>query len=263
MEPEGITRACTMVPVIRKNASATHSHESNSRPMRRPSVDVSGAPAVKPARLGGSLARVAVSGGSGFMTAGLLFSAFGALDRGGGSGHGYFDLHIFGKILAGVARGAKAAGGVADGLAQAFKRKVTDRVSVEKRANLLERAGGAVELAAAAIFRVEVFAAAVFVVAFGDLHEPRTDSRSVGGQKFFARGRVDAVIAGRDGCRATDAHVNFRGAGFAHQADDFAAGGAANDGVIHKDDALALEQRADGVELEPDAEIANRLLRLD
>src|ERR1700747_2574592 len=104
MEPEGITRACTMVPVIRKNASATHSHESNSRPMRRPSVDASGAPAVELARLGGSLARVAVSGGSGFMTAGLLFSAFGALDRGGGSGYGDFDLPLFRKIIGGGGR---------------------------------------------------------------------------------------------------------------------------------------------------------------
>src|SRR5580704_15896632 len=31
MEAEGITRACTIVPVIRKNASATQTQESSSR----------------------------------------------------------------------------------------------------------------------------------------------------------------------------------------------------------------------------------------
>jgi hypothetical protein len=57
--------------------------------------------------------------------------------------------------------------------------------------------------------------------------------------------------------------VHFPGASLAHHADDLAAGGAAHDGIVHQHDALALEQVAHRVELELDAEIANRLRRLD
>ena len=75
--------------------------------------------------------------------------------------------------------------------------------------------------------------------------------------------RVHAVEAGRDGGRATDAQVDFLRAGGAHHADDLAAGGAADDGVVDEDDALAFEQIAHRVELELDAEVAHALLRLD
>ena len=57
--------------------------------------------------------------------------------------------------------------------------------------------------------------------------------------------------------------VDLRGAGFAHHAHDLAAGGAADDGIVDQDDALAFEQRAHGIELELHAEIADGLLRLD
>ncbi len=46
-------------------------------------------------------------------------------------------------------------------------------------------------------------------------------------------------------------------------ADDFAGGGAADDGVVDEDDALAFEQATDGVELHADAEVADALLGLD
>jgi len=42
-----------------------------------------------------------------------------------------------------------------------------------------------------------------------------------------------------------------------------AAGSAANDGVVDQDDALPFEKCAHGIELQPDAEIADGLLRLD
>ena len=54
-----------------------------------------------------------------------------------------------------------------------------------------------------------------------------------------------------------------RGAGVAQHADDLAAGGAAHDRVVDDDDALALQDFALGVEFYFNAEIANRLLRLD
>jgi hypothetical protein len=46
-------------------------------------------------------------------------------------------------------------------------------------------------------------------------------------------------------------------------ANDFAAGGAANDGVVDEDDALAFEQVVNGIELEADAEVADALLGLN
>ena len=57
--------------------------------------------------------------------------------------------------------------------------------------------------------------------------------------------------------------MHLSGAGAAHHADDFAAGGAANDGVVNEDDALAFEQIVHGVELEADAEVADALLGLN
>src|SRR5258708_6706479 len=88
--------------------------------------------------------------------------------------------------------------------------------------------------------------------------------RSVGrGDQFFPRGRVHAIVTGRN-CRwATDAHVDFFCADFANHADDFAAGGAADDGIIDEYHALAFDQAADGIELELHAEITDGLRRLD
>jgi hypothetical protein len=85
----------------------------------------------------------------------------------------------------------------------------------------------------------------------------------VGGDEFALAGRVDAVEAGRNGRRATDAEMDFCCAGAADHADDFAAGGAADDGVVDEDDALAFEQVVNGVELEADAEVADALLGLN
>ena len=57
--------------------------------------------------------------------------------------------------------------------------------------------------------------------------------------------------------------MHFARAGLAHHADDLAAGGAADDGIVHQDHALAFEQVAHGVQLELDAEIADGLRGLD
>jgi hypothetical protein len=57
--------------------------------------------------------------------------------------------------------------------------------------------------------------------------------------------------------------MDFFCARAADHADDFAAGGPADDGVVDEDDALAFEQIADRVELEADAEVADALLGLN
>ncbi len=57
--------------------------------------------------------------------------------------------------------------------------------------------------------------------------------------------------------------MHLRGPGGAAHADDLAGGGAADDGVVDQDDTLAFEQRADGVELHADAEVAHTLLGLN
>ena len=85
----------------------------------------------------------------------------------------------------------------------------------------------------------------------------------VGGDEvLFARG-IDAIEAGGDGWRAGDAQVDFSRAGGPHHANDFAACSPANDGVIDEDDAFAFQQGARGIELHPDAKVADSLRRLD
>src|SRR5579864_2845644 len=114
----------------------------------------------------------------------------------------HFQLHQFGGIASGVARRAELAVRVLDGGAQVLKRKITEGIGADEFANFF--------------------------------------NRIVRGDQFEFRGRVHAVMAGRHGGRTTDAHVDFGGAGVAHHAHDFAAGGAANDGIIHEHDALAF-----------------------
>src|SRR5262249_37358888 len=84
-----------------------------------------------------------------------------------------------------------------------------------------------------------------------------------GGDQFFARRRVHAVVARRNGGRAGDSDVHFSGAGFADHADDFAAGGSSYDRVVHQNNAFTLHEPADSSQLELDPEIADRLRRLN
>ena len=66
----------------------------------------------------------------------------------------------------------------------------------------------------------------------------------VGGDQLALVRRVDAVEAGRNRRRAGDAQMHFARAGLPHHADDLAAGGAADDGIVHQHHALAFA--ADG-----------------
>src|SRR5271155_4275459 len=132
---------------------------------------------------------------------------------------GDLELHEIRGIDAGVAGGAKLAFGVADSLAKIGQREITERIGAEKFANLLRRVGR--------------------------------------GDQFLFCGRVDTVVAGRNGWRTTDAHVNFCGAGFANHANKFATGGAANDGIIDENDALAGDEATHGIEFEFYAKITD------
>ena len=57
--------------------------------------------------------------------------------------------------------------------------------------------------------------------------------------------------------------MNFLRPGIAHHANQLAAGGAADDGVVDQDDALALENGAYRIQLEFDAKISHALAGLD
>ncbi len=49
----------------------------------------------------------------------------------------------------------------------------------------------------------------------------------------------------------------------ADHAYDLAAGGAAHNGIVNQHDSLAFEQRTHWIQLQPDAEVADGLPRLD
>src|SRR5207253_786103 len=137
----------------------------------------------------------------------------------------YLELHQVRRVDTRIARGTEPALGITDSPAKRRERNVAQRIRAEEFANLF-----------------------------------RSIRR---GNQFFARGCVHAVVAGGNRRRATDTHVDFFRANFADHADDFAAGGAANDGIIDKYHALAFDQAADGIEFELHPEITDGLRRLD
>src|SRR5437899_1060989 len=148
---------------------------------------------------------------------------FAGLDVGSALAH--FQLHQIRWINARITRRTEPARGITDRAAQGRQRNVAQRISAKEFADFLGRVGR--------------------------------------GDQLFERGRVHAVVAGRNRRRATDAHVNFFRADFTDHADDFAAGSAAHNGVVDKYYTLTFDQAANGIELELHAEIADGLRRLD
>ena len=81
--------------------------------------------------------------------------------------------------------------------------------------------------------------------------------------QLLAVGGVDAVVAGVTGRGRGDQHMHFAGAGISDHLDDLAGGGAADDGVIDDHHPFPLEDLPHRVQLDLDAEVADRLLRFD
>src|SRR6266566_7295514 len=223
MEPEGMTRACPMVPLISRNTSPTQNQAITSRwTFVLIGTFASGFFAFSVFALSAfTMHHHRPFCGSGFTaycnrSGGPIF---------GGTAPANLQLHQVGRVNPRIARRTESAFAVGDGLFERSKREIAERIRTDEFADFFGR------------FR--------------------------GGNQLLARGRVHAVVAGRDCGRATDAHVDFLGPGLANHAHDFAAGGAANDGIVHQHHALAFHEAANGIELELDAEIADRLRRLD
>src|SRR5713226_164452 len=71
-----------------------------------------------------------------------------------------------------------------------------------------------------------------------------------GADQLFPRGRVDSVVARPLDGRRGDAYVHLAGPSRADHLDDLAARRAAHDGVVHDDNALALQDLSIRVELD-------------
>src|SRR4029077_18414841 len=123
-------------------------------------------------------------------------------------------------------------------------------------------AGVAEAVFLAAEFRVHPFAAQV---SEGVRFDKVADVFDRAGRRdeFRARRGIDAVIAGADGGRRADTHMDFFGARVAQHPDDLTARGAADDGVIYHHDSFPAEHFFWRFELDLDAKVANRLLRFD
>src|SRR5215210_1974393 len=74
---------------------------------------------------------------------------------------------------------------------------------------------------------------------------------------------VDAVVAGAFDRGRRDPEVDLSSAGLEEQLDQLAARVAAYDGVVHDDHPFAFDHAGQRVELEPDAELAHTVGRLD
>src|SRR5207237_10115411 len=76
-------------------------------------------------------------------------------------------------------------------------------------------------------------------------------------------GNIAAHADGRPDGRAADPHVDGFRAGPSQLFNDLPTGRAANDRVINEYHSLAVEDLAQGVELQLDADVAQSLVRLD
>src|SRR5919112_1093619 len=74
---------------------------------------------------------------------------------------------------------------------------------------------------------------------------------------------VDAVVARTFDRGRRDPEVDLGGTGLQEQLDQLAAGVAAHDGVVHDDYSVAFDHAWQRVQLEPDAELAHTIGRLD
>src|SRR6478752_5902237 len=128
-------------------------------------------------------------------------------------------------VLPGEARGAQLVGGLVRRADHALLGDVAERVGADRGADLLDT--------------------------------------EAGGDELGTRREVDAVEAGPLHRRRADAHVHRPRAGLAEHADLRSLGVAAHDRVVDDDEALAADRVLERVELEPDAELAQGLRRLD
>ena len=129
------------------------------------------------------------------------------------------------RVLAGEAGGAQPVGRLLGRGDQALLGDVAERVGVDRGAD------------------------AVDVEAVGD--------------QLGAAGEVDAVEARPLHRRRGDPHVHLDRAGLAQHPDQRALGVAAHDRVVDDDQPLAADDVAQRVELQPDAQLPDRLARLD
>src|SRR5271167_543669 len=230
IDPEGMTRAWPMVPLIRRKASPTQNQARASRCTRLPMGSFGSSVAFTVSLPASLPVRFCIVSAFTFHRH-RLFDRYVVRRvavlclRGVPVVLADFELHEVRRIDAGITRRTKLAFGVIHGLAQRGKRNVAERIRAEKLANLL-----------------------------GSIR---------GGDELFACGRVHAVVARRNRGWTADAHVDFAGAGFADHAHDFAAGGAANDGIVDENDTLAFDEAADRIEFQLHAKIADSLRGLD
>src|SRR5580693_1895423 len=235
IEPEGMTRAWPMVPLINRNASPTQNQAMTSR-WTRCAIGSLGSSTFLAGGFPVSLTPPLLTGSC--VTSAFTFHHHGFLDccvvaritvrllrAAAIAPVADFKLDEVRGIDSGITRRTELAFGVIHSLAEGGKRNVAERIRAEKLANI-----------------------------FGGIGR---------GNELFAGGRVDAVVARRNCGWTADAHVDFTRARFADHANDFAASGAADDGVVDKNDALAFDQTTDGIELQLYAKTANGLRRLD
>src|SRR6202050_3189566 len=114
MEPLGITRACTSVPSIKRNARITQNHEITSCQMRSPAVSSFGFSS-------------RTSSGN---TASVSTSAF--------TMSLHFELHQFSRVAARVARRAEFSFGIFPRRAHGFEREITERIRAKELAYLFD-----------------------------------------------------------------------------------------------------------------------------
>src|SRR5437763_1125072 len=191
IEPEGMTRAWPMAPLISKKTRPTQNQAMTSRWIF---VFTGTFASVFFAFSVFSFSVFTMHHHRPFSGRGFPYHCNRSFRRFTGRiGHANFQLHKIGRINTRITRRAEPAFGISDGLLQGRKREIAEGTRAEEFADFLGR-----------ICR---------------------------GNQLFARGRVHPVVAGGNRGRATDAHVDFLVSASAHKAGDYAPARVAAQGV--------------------------------
>src|SRR4051794_6410845 len=182
------------------------------------------------------------------------------------SAHRPFLLAVLAKVVVGFQlghRGTRRPGRHRRALAHALEQVLADQVAGRQLDRILPIETGHAETSPRLLGRLHQTVQRNITQAVGSDRAPDAVDLETIGDQLGPGGEVDAVEARPLHRRRRDPDVHLEGAGLAQHPDLRTLGVAAHDRVVDHHDPLAADHLAQRVQLQPDAQLADRLGRLD